>query len=125
MGRHLGAARAASLVDGSGITAAYATCRSLRDRSNLPRYTGPWNRGKGPVLLLNENPRPGHVPGLGPAHEGRARLAAPRSCPLTGFGHGIPAPCSVDQTSQHLMTARLPRQGNTVQRRAHTNPFVS
>ncbi len=124
MGRHLGAARAASLVDGSGITAAYATCRSLRDRSNLPRYTGPWNRGKGPVLLLNEThdqatslawaQRMKAAPGSPLRARAPHRIRARHSCTLQ---------CRPDVPTPDDGPAS--RQGNTVQRRAHTNPFVS
>ncbi|QKW06536.1 alpha/beta fold hydrolase [Streptomyces sp. NA04227] len=105
-----GRARTASTLDGAMLTGAYTVCRSLRDRSPLPRWTGPWDRTRAKVLLLNET----HDQATSLAWAERMREAMGSRAalvPIDGFGHGVGTACSRKVMEEHLLTTRLPASG--------------
>jgi pimeloyl-ACP methyl ester carboxylesterase len=70
------------------------------------RYTGPWNRGRAPILLLNQQWDPATP--LAWAQTMTRELGRAHLITISGWGHTIETPCSTRAVDSYLLTGRPP-----------------
>jgi len=101
-------ARAKSPVFGPAEILTDIACRDWPDdhRAALPRYTGPWNKLKSPVLVMNQQ-WDWHTP-LKWAQNMTTALDQPGMVVINGFGHGDPTDCSRRWTQDYLSHGKVP-----------------
>ncbi|GAA3220641.1 alpha/beta hydrolase [Actinocorallia longicatena] len=75
-------------------------------RSHGDTYTGGWNHGARPVLLLNQVWD--HATPHAWARTMTRRLGRAKLLTLTGWGHGVQTPCGRTAVDAYLTTGRLP-----------------
>ncbi|MFC4494891.1 alpha/beta fold hydrolase [Streptomyces ovatisporus] len=101
-------ARAESPVFGPAEILTDIACRDWPDdhRAALPRYTGPWNKLKSPVLVMNHE-WDWHT-SLKWAQNMTTALDQPGMVVINGFGHGDPTECSRRWTENYLLHGKVP-----------------
>ncbi|MET9859800.1 alpha/beta fold hydrolase [Streptomyces smyrnaeus] len=101
-------ARAEAPVFGPAEVVTDITCRDWPEkyRAALPRHTGPWDRAKTPILVMNQQ-SDWSTP-LRWARNMTHALGQRGLVVINGFGHGVPTDCSRRWTQNHLLHSAVP-----------------
>jgi len=115
-------ARSEAPIAGPADIVADIACRDWPDdhRAALPRYTGPWNRLKSPVLVMNHQWDWGTP--LTWARNMTRALGQRGMVAVKGFGHGDPTDCTRRRVEDYLLHGKVPA-GFEVCDDGDTTPF--